>query len=122
MKLASVAIAALLILPPAYAAKKAHVAHPPAKECISIDAITSSSPSAYTLVARLEGDQLAAFEERAAKHISEGSEAIPSNVSTILAYRDGDVSVLIAFKDGCASGAGSLATKLLAKLLDDGSI
>jgi hypothetical protein len=120
MKLTSVAIAALLILSPAYAAKKGHVAHP--KECISIDAIASNPPPTYTLVARLEGDKLAAFEAKAAKHITDGSTPIPSGVDTILAFKIDDQSVLIAFKDGCATGVGALSTKLLAKLLDDGSV
>jgi hypothetical protein len=122
MKIVTAAIAALLILSPAYAAKKEHAAHPPAQECIPIDAIASNQPKAYTLVARLDGDQLAAFEVRAASHITEGSAPVPSGVDTLLAYQDGDVSVLYVFKHGCAIGVGSLPSTLLAKLLDDGSI
>jgi hypothetical protein len=122
MKLASVAIAALLILSPAYAAKKAHVAHSSAKDCISIDAIQSNPPATYTFIARLEGEQLEAFEARAASHAVEGGTPTPSGIDAILAFKSDDVSVLYAFKQGCGVGVGALSTKLLAKLLDDGSI
>lgn len=119
MKALSIAaVAALLVLSPAYAKKVApKPAEPPQKvECFSPDAFISSAPKALKLTARLEGDALAQFKAKVADHIPNDTDAV------LIFKRDDDVSVLVGFKGGCAQGFVSIPTKLVAKLLDDGSI
>jgi hypothetical protein len=124
LKLASVAVAALLVLSPAYAkTSKKEVAVPPAEasQCLKPEKVLKDFSKKFPLSNRLEGDAFNVFKAHVAAIMP--NNELPDELDAIFVFKvDDEKSFLVMFSKGCVAGATPLPNKLLAKLLDDGSL
>jgi len=114
LKLASAALAALLVLSPALASTKKHSAAP-AKTCTTLDAL-SVKLEGVPLSVKLEGEKLGAFREKV--------QGLPETVDLIAVFgKKGSGNFFaVFFAKGCAVGWGAVPAALIEKPADDGSI
>ena len=114
MKLASLSLAALLILiSPALADDPT----PPANAmCFPVGVTIATSPAKETQ--RLEGKSLENFKAGLVDHMKQGADPIPADADLIILFKVNEkITAFAVTKGGCTLGTGVLPNKLIDEVL-----
>jgi hypothetical protein len=119
LKLATLSLAALLISVSPTFAKKAPEA--PARVCLSPEGFIKTAPDGYSLIASVEGEELARLDKLRPGTLPDGSDLI----LVFGVHGSEEVYVMLVFKKNCILGKGGITPNFLAKRFaptDDGKI
>jgi hypothetical protein len=118
LKFATLSLAALLISTSPTLAKKAPEA---ARVCLSPEGFIKTAPNGYSLIASVEGEELARLDKLRPGTLPDGSDRI----LVFGVNGSEEVYVMLVFKKNCILGKGGITPNFLAKRFaptDDGKI